>query len=101
MIPSQQAMMLDSALAFEKLVKNPKSNSRNSNDKTQVTWDNPTELENYINKLQKAADRLTTENRRLRKCHHIIGEKVFFIVRQFKVSVKIAGRLHIFVATFK
>ena len=25
MIPSQQAMMLDSALAFEKLIKNPKA----------------------------------------------------------------------------
>lgn len=76
MIPSQQAMMLDSALAFEKLVKNPKANSRSSDKRTQVTWDNPTELESYINKLQKAADRLTTENRRLRKCHHVIGEKV-------------------------
>ena len=80
MIPSQLAMMLDSALAFEKLVKNPKSNSRSSDKKTQVTWDNPTELENYINKLQKAADRLTTENRRLRKCHQVIGEKVFLVI---------------------
>ena len=25
MIPSQQAMMLDSALAFEKIIKNPKT----------------------------------------------------------------------------
>ena len=79
--------MLDSALAFEKLVKNPKSNSRSSDKKTQVTWDNPTELENYINKLQKAADRLTTENRRLRKCHHVIGEKVLLYIILYNYAI--------------
>ena len=42
----------------------------------QITWDNPEQLEEYIGKLQSAADRLTTENRRLRKCHGILTEKV-------------------------
>ena len=42
----------------------------------QVTWDNPEELEAYIEKLQAAADRLTTENRRLRKAHHVVCDKV-------------------------
>ena len=44
----------------------------------QITWDNPEQLEEYISKLQSAADRLTSENRRLRKCHGILSEKVLF-----------------------
>ncbi|CAH1776602.1 unnamed protein product [Owenia fusiformis] len=80
MIPSQQAMMLDSALAFEKLIKNPKSGTKAKGDGVQVTWDNPDELENYIQKLQAAADRLTSENRRLRKSHHIVADKVSSLI---------------------
>ncbi|KAK6172722.1 hypothetical protein SNE40_016326 [Patella caerulea] len=75
MIASQQAMMLDSAMAFEKLVKNPKG-SKSKGEGGQVTWDNPEELEHYIKKLQAAADRLTTENRRLRKSHFVVSDKV-------------------------
>ena len=71
--------MLDSALAFERLIKNPKAGSRDTDGKTQVTWDNPTELESYISKLQAAADRLTSENRRLRKCHQNISDKVQYM----------------------
>ena len=33
-------------------------------------------MEEYIGKLQSAADRLTSENRRLRKCHGVFIEKV-------------------------
>ncbi|XP_071126281.1 cytoplasmic dynein 2 heavy chain 1-like isoform X2 [Mytilus edulis] len=76
MIPSQQAMMLDSALSFEKLVKNPRSGSKTKGENVEITWDNPEELDNYIHKLQKAAERLTTENRRLRKSHFTITDKV-------------------------
>ena len=42
----------------------------------QVTWDNPEELEDYIKKIQIAADKLTTENRRLRKSHFTVCDKV-------------------------
>jgi dynein heavy chain 2 len=42
----------------------------------QVTWDNPEQLEAYIRKLQAAADRLTTENRKLRKSHTVVSDKV-------------------------
>ena len=84
MIPSQKPMMLDSALAFERLVKNPKAGSKEGGGKTQVTWDNPPELEAYIDKLQAAADKLTSENRRLRKCHHNISDKVKYVA-QFRV----------------
>lgn len=97
MIPSQQAMMLDSALAFERLIKNPKAGescilsvlsvtfshfvkyhlgSKQKGNDVLVTWDNPEELEAYIVKLQSAAERLTSENRRLRKCHQDITDKV-------------------------
>jgi dynein heavy chain 2 len=50
--------------------------SKSKGEDVQVTWDNPEELENYIKKLQKAADRLTTENRKLRKSHNTVCEKV-------------------------
>ncbi|XP_012944204.1 cytoplasmic dynein 2 heavy chain 1 [Aplysia californica] len=76
MIPSQQAMMLESALAFEKLVKSPKAGFKAKGDDVQVTWDNPEQMEHYIKKLQTAADRLTTENRKLRKSHFDVSEKV-------------------------
>uniref|UniRef100_A0A914XX81 Cytoplasmic dynein 2 heavy chain 1 n=1 Tax=Panagrolaimus superbus TaxID=310955 RepID=A0A914XX81_9BILA len=70
MLPCQEAMMIDEALAFEKLVIPDKTNSY------QVTWDNPEALQGYIEKLQAAAFQLTTHNRRLRKIHAEISEKV-------------------------
>ncbi len=42
----------------------------------QVTWDEPEELESYIKKIQAAAEKLTTENRRLRKSHLTVCDKV-------------------------
>lgn len=42
----------------------------------QITWDNPKELEVYITKLQSAAEKLSTENRKLRKWHTDFTEKV-------------------------
>ena len=61
--------------------------SKAKGDDITVTWDNPEELEAYIVKLQAAADRLTSENRRLRKSHQIIQDKVrtmisFFLRKQ-------------------
>ena len=81
-------MMLDSALSFERLVKNPKTGSKESGGKTQVTWDNPLELEAYIDKLQAAADKLTSENRRLRKCHYNISDKVEYLLFSSKCMLK-------------
>lgn len=71
LIPSQKGMLLDAALAFEDIVKHPKLSSSG-----QVTWSNPAEVESYIEKLQQAAERITSENRKLRKYHSVIGEKV-------------------------
>uniref|UniRef100_A0A4W6F7X0 Cytoplasmic dynein 2 heavy chain 1 n=1 Tax=Lates calcarifer TaxID=8187 RepID=A0A4W6F7X0_LATCA len=71
MIPSQRPMMLSLALAFEQVIK-----SKESGGKLQITWDNPKELEVYIAKLQSAAEKLSTENRKLRKWHTDFVDKV-------------------------
>jgi len=52
-------------------------------------WDNPRELEAYIQKLQAAAERLSTENRKLRKCHTNFIEKVYF-PREIEITSLIA-----------
>ena len=86
MVSCQQSIMLDTALAFEKLVKNPNTGSKNKGSNTQVTWDNPKEVENYITKLQIVAEKLTTDNRKLRKCHNMMIEKVYnFFPFSFKI----------------
>lgn len=51
------------------LCQNTRSQSKESGGKLQITWDNPKELEVYISKLQSAAEKLSTENRKLRKWH--------------------------------
>ncbi|KAG7247632.1 hypothetical protein CRUP_038140, partial [Coryphaenoides rupestris] len=45
MIPSQRPMMLGLALAFEQVIKSPRSHAKESGGKLQITWDNPRELE--------------------------------------------------------
>uniref|UniRef100_A0A663LRA3 Dynein cytoplasmic 2 heavy chain 1 n=1 Tax=Athene cunicularia TaxID=194338 RepID=A0A663LRA3_ATHCN len=77
MIESQKPMMLQSALAFEQIIKHSKSGP---GEKAQITWDNPRELEVYIQKLQAAAERLSTENRKLRKWHTNFIEKVISLM---------------------
>ncbi|GAB5577021.1 cytoplasmic dynein 2 heavy chain 1 isoform X12 [Prionailurus iriomotensis] len=79
MIQSQRPMMLQSALAFEQIIKEANSKA-GSGGKSQITWDNPKELEAYIQKLQNAAQRLATENRKLRKWHTTFCEKVVFLM---------------------
>ena len=78
MIECQKPMMIDTARKFEQLIKNPKGlrSDMNKDDKLLVTWDTPNELEVYIKQLESITERLTTENRRLRKCHNILIEKV-------------------------
>lgn len=61
---------------FACLCKNPRSQSKKTGSKLQITWDNPKELEVYIGKLQAAAEKLSTENRKLRKWHTDFIEKV-------------------------
>lgn len=73
MLPCQQAMMLDEALAFEKLVISAK---KDETTKNLISWDNPKYLQEFIEKLQAAAERLTLHNRQLRRAHSEICDKV-------------------------
>ncbi|PAA68244.1 hypothetical protein BOX15_Mlig013490g1 [Macrostomum lignano] len=77
MIHSQKPMMLEPAMKFERLVKSPKPGSKQKGSGgVQVTWDSPEELEAYIRVLQEAANDIMGINRKLRKQHHVISEKV-------------------------
>ena len=42
----------------------------------QITWDSVEQLEDYTSRLRAAAERLTAENRRLRRCHADLVVKV-------------------------
>ncbi|XP_077154626.1 cytoplasmic dynein 2 heavy chain 1 isoform X5 [Ranitomeya variabilis] len=75
MIQSQRPMMLKSALAFEQIIKSSRTSSGEPGQKTRITWDNPRELQSYIEKLQSVADQLSTENRKLRKKHTDFSQK--------------------------
>ncbi|CAK8696967.1 unnamed protein product [Clavelina lepadiformis] len=81
MIPSQRPLMLESALNFERIIKKPRAGNKLSNDgRIHITWDRPEDLEEYISKLQAAADKLTMENRRLRKQHTVICDKMLSLM---------------------
>ncbi|XP_075448514.1 cytoplasmic dynein 2 heavy chain 1 isoform X2 [Ascaphus truei] len=80
MIPSQRPLMLKSALAFEQIIKNSRTSSGELGQKMHITWDNPKELQAYIEKLQSAAEQLATENRKLRKKHTDFCEKVVALI---------------------
>ena len=71
MLPCQQSMLLDLALEFERLVKNPKGDSNSG-----ISWDSTSDLEGYISKLQESAEKLTSMNRKLRKYHDSITDYV-------------------------
>ena len=63
-ISSQKKMLLQSLLDFDECVKG--RGNKNGND---VTWSEPGECERYVGQLQKSADNLSRENRRLRHAH--------------------------------
>ncbi|KAF1768244.1 hypothetical protein GCK72_000056 [Caenorhabditis remanei] len=73
MIPSQQSLMLEEAIAFEKLVI-PRKDASNSASK--VTWNDPKQLEEFIVQLQTAEQKLSNRNRRLRNVHMELIEMV-------------------------
>lgn len=70
-IPSQKLMLLRASVNFETIVKNT-----NPDGKGVVSWSTPNQAEAFIEKLQQAAERLTSENRKLRKYHLLIADKV-------------------------
>ena len=71
MLFCQKPMMLDEAVRFESVLTNSKDGLGQV-----ITWNNPAALEKYIAKLQGVAGALTDKNRRLRKWHRILAEKV-------------------------
>ncbi|XP_054724974.1 LOW QUALITY PROTEIN: cytoplasmic dynein 2 heavy chain 1-like [Uloborus diversus] len=66
MILSQQPLMLEAARAFTRVV----------DEKNAVTWDDAPGLDAHIRKLQQAVERLSRENRMLRKQHFVVNEMV-------------------------
>jgi dynein heavy chain 2, cytosolic len=65
MIDVQEQLLLESLNAFASVVSKP-SLTRSDGD---ISWSNPAECENYIRMLQEAAEKLSSENRWLRKIH--------------------------------
>uniref|UniRef100_A0A7N6AJF6 Cytoplasmic dynein 2 heavy chain 1 n=1 Tax=Anabas testudineus TaxID=64144 RepID=A0A7N6AJF6_ANATE len=57
-------------------VVNPRFQSKELGSKLQISWDNPKELDVYIAKLQSVAEKLSVENRKLRKWHTDFIDKV-------------------------
>ncbi|KHJ97218.1 hypothetical protein OESDEN_02812 [Oesophagostomum dentatum] len=72
-----QALLLDEAIAFEKLVI-PRKNEES--DISRVTWEDPKQLEEFIAKLQGASNKLSNHNRRLRNAHTEIAHMVLELV---------------------
>jgi hypothetical protein len=71
----QEQLLLKSLTSFSALVSKP-SNGRNGNGNGggngvgvgsfELTWSNPAECESYIKTLQQSAEKLSSENRKLR-----------------------------------
>ncbi len=81
-IPEMKPMLLESLLAFEDVVKNPRVRGRasGSGHDAAVSWSNPEECQEYVEKLQGAAERLSAENRRLRNLHKKLGDYVLALM---------------------
>lgn len=68
MIDVQDQLLLGSLSSFASLVSKPASSGRGKGE-GELTWSNPAECESYIKTLQDAAEKLSSENRWLRKVH--------------------------------
>ena len=73
MIDVQEQLLLGSLSSFASLVSKPAASGggrgRGSGGEGELTWSNPAECESYIKTLQDAAEKLSSENRWLRKVH--------------------------------
>eukprot|EP01035_Chromulina_nebulosa_P017590 gene17590-23160_t len=65
MIDIQQELLLDSLNAFGNIITKQSSGGKSDS----ITWSNPSECEKYISIVQEAAEKLSNENRWLRKLH--------------------------------
>ena len=71
MIDVQEQLLLDSLKTFVGIV------SKRDSD---VSWSNPAECENYIRTLQDAAEKLSSENRWLRKIHESLTSQAVALI---------------------
>lgn len=77
MIDVQENLLLGSINTFIDIVSKPYTSNANSGRGDDITWSNPIECENYIKVLQDAAEKLSSENRSLRKIHeNLIRETI-------------------------
>jgi dynein heavy chain 2 len=70
-ISAQRPMLLNALKAFEKMVR-----SRSSESGVPITWKTPGECEQYVDRLQAAAEKLNTENTSLRRSHEAVAHLV-------------------------
>ena len=75
-IECQRSMLLEEALAFEKAIKSQEARVGSK----QITWKDTRQLETYIATLKEAADRLTEKNRKLRKTHLFIADRIILLM---------------------
>ena len=71
MLQCQKGLMLEDALRFEEVIKNARTAMG-----APLTWNNVSELEGYVGRLQAACSNLTSKNRRLRAHHARVRDKV-------------------------
>eukprot|EP00828_Plagiopyla_frontata_P016361 TRINITY_DN2149_c0_g1_i9.p2 TRINITY_DN2149_c0_g1~~TRINITY_DN2149_c0_g1_i9.p2 ORF type:complete len:1025 (+),score=167.76 TRINITY_DN2149_c0_g1_i9:246-3320(+) len=90
-IPSQKQMIVEQAIQFEEVVKNitlgqGKRGMMMNNQQTlgQISWSNSKDLEDYIQRIQNAANNIMNENRRLRKIHMNL---IDILAQLFKVDL--------------
>ena len=79
MLRFQQPMLLEQAIEFENIIKNPNGNGKNMNRNqvnNKITWANPSDLDQYIGRLQRCTEKLTANNRRFRKIHQNIIDEI-------------------------
>jgi dynein heavy chain 2 len=70
-IPTQKAMLLDSLLDFEDHLPTSEGKSKNN-----VSWNNARECSEFVENIQKAAETLAAQNRKLKKLHSAFGDEI-------------------------
>lgn len=66
MIRCQAPMLMDAAVKLETAI----------NAKANITWSNTAQVETYIESIKQAETRLVNENRKLKKLHQVISDRV-------------------------
>jgi dynein heavy chain 2 len=73
-LDSQFLMLEKHARHLEGVIKQPQQGGQ------AVRWDSPEALDNFVQRLQEAAELLTKENRKLRKIHDVFAERTIALI---------------------